>query len=258
MILRVLILPLLLVSTVATRVSISAENPRVTLSRDHTRLLVMFPPVWLDRTGQPLPEPPPIVSLPYGQTVNLRDTFKKCGVYDAATLAPIWQVDWFEQEQDLLLSDDFRYAARRNIHGAYRGWALAFYDGGKLVRSYNGAQLLTGLKRFIPFTSANWHYRWYENFDLSPDGKRVRLSTARRRVKLFDHRLDLGLQEFYTFDLGTGSMLEQRRSGAWVIWAYVVALLALIIIPPYALKILWRRIRSSLRRPGFPVSPPRA
>jgi hypothetical protein len=204
--------------------------------------------------GNPFLSRPPSSPLPNGQTVNLRDTFKKCGVYDAATLAPIWRVDWFEQEWDLLLSDDFRYAACRNIYAAHTGWAIAFYDQGKLVRSYDCAHLLTGLKRFIPFTTANWHDRWYQDFTLSPDGKSVRLSTARRQIYLFQHRIDFGLQEFYTFDLATGSMLEQRRSGAWVIWAYVVALLALIIIPPYALRFLWQRSRSSLRRPGFPVS----
>src|SRR4051812_14929823 len=82
--------------------SISAQHPRVTLSRDQTKLLVMFPALWLDSAGKPFPEPPPIATLPNGETVNLRDTFRKCGVYDAATLAPIWQVDWFEQEWNLV------------------------------------------------------------------------------------------------------------------------------------------------------------
>jgi hypothetical protein len=228
---------------------ISAENSRATPSPDQTRLLVMLP------TGN-LSDQTPTATLPDGRTVNLRATFAKSGVYDATTLAPIWQVNWFAQPEDLLLSDDFLHAARRNIFGFHSDWALAFYDRGKLIQSYDCAHLLTHMSniRCIPFTTCNWHYRWYEDFDLSNDCSQVQLSTVRRRTYLYGHVIDYGFQEHYTFDLVTGSIVNQRTTGLWRISAYAAATLALILLPPIALRLLWQRAKSSTRlRRGFPV-----
>jgi hypothetical protein len=253
----------LLVFPVIAHAFTSAQNPRVTPSRDHTKLLIMFPPanLWRDAKGNPFPEPPPVATLPNGQTVNLRDKFKKPGVYDAATLAPIWQVDWFAQPEDLLLSDDFLHAVRMNIHGLRSNWALVFYDHGNPVQTYDCPQLLRHLRniRCVPFTSGNWHFVWYDNFHLSNDGTQLELSTVRRQLFLPGHKFDLGYQEHYTFNLVTGAIINQRTTGVWRIATYAAALLAMIVLPLMALRFLWQRSRSSTRlRRGFPVGDPAA
>ena len=198
----------------------------------------------------------PTATLPDGRTVNLRATFAKSGVYDATTLAPIWQVDWFAQPEDLLLSADFLHAARLNIHGFHSNWALTFYDRGNAIQNYDCAHLLTHMSniRCIPFTSSNWHYRWYEVFDLSPDATQLQLSTVRRRTYLFGRVIDFGFQEHYTFDLATGSIVNQRTTGVWRMAVYATTILALVVLPVMAVRLLWHRAKSSTRlRRGFPI-----
>jgi hypothetical protein len=204
----------------------------------------------------PEPNQTPTGTLLDGRTVNLRDTFAKSGVYDAKTLAPIWQVDWFAQPRDLLLSRDFLHAVRRNRFGFHSDWALAFYDRGKLIQSYDCAHLLTHMSniRCIPFTTSDWHYRWYEDFDLNEECSQIQLSTVRRRTYLYGHVIDYGFQEHYTFNLTTGSIVNQRTTGLWRIVAYASGLLALIMLPLIALRCIWQRTKSSTRlRRGFPM-----
>lgn len=182
---------------------------------------------------------PVYFSLPYGKSIVIQETFPKSGVYDSATLAPIWQRDWFALKSDLLWSDDFTDIARLNRFGLTRDWALAFYHEGRLVRRYDCHYLLTGFRHwlFLPSTSWDWHTMWYGRFKL--DGNHIVLSTARRRFYFAGHELDLGLTEHYVFDLSTGTILERSSTGVWRIWFYVVILPVVIFVLVCGLLFRW-------------------
>jgi hypothetical protein len=237
-----------LIFPIGVAAGISAPNSHATLSRDGTRLLVMISTdaKW-DRAAP--------VTLPDGRViVSLGDAFPKSGAYDARTLAPLWQVDWFSFERDIRCSDDFRSVVRSNRQGMRSNWALAFYRDGSLIRTYACAELLTGLRQCLPYETWDWHTRWYEDFDLNSDGKRIVLSTARRRTFLCDRSIDLGLQEFYTFDLASGAVVTRRTAGAWLVWAYGAAGLAILGTVALALRFVVRSITASRRRRGFPLA----
>jgi len=137
------------------------------------------------------------------------------------------------------------------------GSALTFYDQGRLVRSYNCADPLTGLGHdlFLPLTSACWHTQWYDDFSLNSERTRLNLSTKRRSFLNGARRpIDLEWQEFYTFDIASGAIVEQRIVGRWRAWAYaIMALLLQLVLTPVALRVLWRRRNASSRRRGFSV-----
>lgn len=168
-------------------------------------------------------------------------------------------MNWYAQEEDLLLSDDFLHAVRMNIDGLRSNWALAFYDRGNVVQTYDCPQLLRHLrhKQFIPITFRNWHFVWYDDLKLSQDRTQVELSTVRRQLCLPGRRFDLGFQEHYTFNLVTGAIIDQRTTGAWRLAAYITAALAMVALPILALRFVWQRVKSSSRlRRGFPIVQP--
>ena len=209
---------------------ISAPSSHATLSVDGKRLLVMVSPKSnYDRKH------PVVFSLPSGRSIILHETFSKSGSYDAATLAPIWQCDWFAFKKDLRWSEDFSDVASLNRFGLTSDWALAFYHEGLLVRRYDCQYLLTGLRNcmFLPFTSWDWHSQWYDTFTL--DKNNLVLSTARRRLYLFGHELDLGLKEFYTFDMATGAIITRASVGAWRIWCDVSFIVFALFLMSYGL-----------------------
>jgi hypothetical protein len=228
---------------------ISAPNSSAIVSADGTRVLIML-------STNPQYDQAPTTTLPDGRVINLRDTFTSSGLYDVSTLHPIWRCNWFSLNQDLLWSSDLRYVTRLNRQGFGRDWAIVFYDLGTLEKKYSCDDLLTGLKgeEFLPYSTWDWHRQWYEDFDLSSDGQHVLLSTARRRIHLADWDIDLGLEEFYTFNLADGSIAERQVTGRWYIWAYggVASILALIF--GYVTRWFARKIISSRNRgAGFPV-----
>jgi hypothetical protein len=235
--------------------SISAENSWVAFSADGRQVLVLLSP-YSDSGGSPSDGSPSAI-FPDGQQLALRETFTKSGVYDVATLTPKWQVDWYALQRDVLGSDDMRYVAVINRTGFHRGCAVAFFDRGRLVRAYNCADFLTGMSReeFLPFTSSDWHTQWYDNFALSSDHRSVNLSTARRRINLAGCKISLGLQEFYTFDLATGSITSRRTEGAWLVWTYGAAIMLVaagLVLAARGIWI-WHRNRALRRRVGFLV-----
>jgi hypothetical protein len=252
---RVLILAIVVVNTVVPHALalISAPNSSAQISDDGTRILVMLSPdVAQDRT--------PTFALPDQRVLVLHQVFPSSGVYHLPGFEPVWQGDWFAQSWDLWCSGDLRFLVRRNRFGYQSDWAIAFYDNGKLVRSYACAELLTGLSRAacLPYTSADWHTRWYGDWGLGDDGKTLWLQTARREIWFNGYRIDLGRQEHYTFDLATGRIVERRVTGAWVIWAYALGLglaLVLLVLLLLGIRIAWRRFRAArlMHRPGFPV-----
>ena len=165
-------------------------------------------------------------ALPDGREINIRDTFAKSGCYDAATLAPLWQVEWYTFPYCLGWSPDFSNVARLNIHGIEHDPDFPFTMIGQLTKEYNCNFLLTGLRSpyLLPFSTWDWHTQWYDKFEV--EGNRLALSTVRRRLYIYGFEINLGLQEFYEFDLGTGEVASFRSEGGWVMWVYLLGLLA--------------------------------
>jgi hypothetical protein len=229
--------------TVPARGGISAPNSSLQVSRDGTRFLVMLSPdARYDQTST--------ATLPDGRTINVHDVFSKSGLYNASTLEPVWQVDWFSLQHDLLCSGDLRYVARLNRQGYRSTWAIVFYDGGKETHSYDCRFLLPSMRGewCLPYSTWDWHTQWYEDFDLDADQKNVLLSTARRRTYLMGHAVDLGRQEFYSFDLAHGTLVTRKTTGSWMIWAYGAAFVSLIVALVFAGKWILRRLKAPDRR----------
>lgn len=115
--------------------------------------------------------------------------------------------------------------------------------------------LLTRMRgpRYLPFTTWDWHTKWYDDFELDAGRRNVLLSTARRRVPVTGPDFDLGFQAFYTFDLASGALVSQRSAGAWVLWAYGIALGSLLVVLLFATGWSLRRIGAARYRRGFPV-----
>jgi hypothetical protein len=143
-----------------------------------------------------------------------------------------------------------RYVAVINRFGFQGPWALRFYDEGKLIREYGyKALLMAPRNRFLlPYTQTDWHTAWYDVYDLDPSHRRLQLYTPERRLWFnltewwpYDRRINLGLQEFYTFDLATGTILTRQVVGAWRSWAFLAVFAATLFIIIFAL--LWTRRR---------------
>src|SRR5688572_20905526 len=196
--------------TVPAAASVSGNPSTVSASSDGSRLLVM-------RSPMPTMHPEPPITLPNGRVAAIRDLFNKSGVYDAHTLKPIWQVDWYENEFNLRWSDDFRHVVRVHPQALRSDWGLAFFEDGRLLKAYPSHFLMTGLKShwFVPYTSAGWHSVWCDSVEIDHVRSRVEFSTTRRQFQWNGHTLDLGLQERYTFDLETGVIIKRQITGAW-------------------------------------------
>lgn len=239
---------LLVVGLTVAIAGLSSPGSHAVLSADGKRLLVMVSPVAeFDRAH------PARFLLPDRRSVILHETFSKSGAYDAATLVPIWQCDWYAYKGDLRWSADFTDVAFLNRFGLTSNWALAFYHEGNLVRRYDCQYLLTGLRHplFLPFATWDWHFRWYDTFEL--DKNHLVLSTARRERCLFGYKLDLGLQEFYTFEMSTGNVTTRRVVGAWRVWCYGICIVFALSLIPYGLFRIQRRHRRNDDSDGHPA-----
>ena len=96
----------------------SAPNSHLIPSRDGTTVLVMI-------SSEAPYDQVRDVTLPDGRLVNLRQTFAGSGLYDVATLKPVWRVQWFSFPWELQCSDDLRHVVRLNPKGFPSRWALA-------------------------------------------------------------------------------------------------------------------------------------
>ena len=186
--------------------------------------------------------------LPGGRSVMLHEAFSESGSYDSATLAPFYQVDWFSYRRDLRWSNGFTNIVRLNPFAlggdrfGYAGrWALTFYHEGRLTRRYGSQDLLTGLRHplFFDLATWDWYARWWSQFDAEEN--RLDFSTARRQLHLFGFKLDLGLQEFYRFDLASGAMISRSSTWATAGWGYLAA--TLIILSMITAGLWWFRRR---------------
>jgi hypothetical protein len=99
------------------------------------------------------------------------------------------------------------------------------------------------------------HGTWYQTCEFDSRRNEVRLSTGRREARIAGRSIDLGLQEFYTFDADTGAIVEQRTVGAWVVWAYGAGVVVSVVCATLLFRWLLRRwrMRAVVRSRGFPV-----
>jgi hypothetical protein len=222
--------------------SISAPDSHAQYSPDGKRILVMISnnPGW-DSTRE--------FTLRDGRIVVMREIFPKSGCYDAATLQPIWQVNWFTFSWYLQSSPDFTEVARLFPKAMLGGPALEFYKEGKVVRSYTCDDLLQHLNSyaFVSFTSAGWHHEWYDYRDFRQTGGGLNLSTGRRLFWLMGHGYDLGYQEHYTFDLATGQVRSCTYSGVDQLLMMLTKTAAITIAVPVTCWWLIRWLRRRLR-----------
>lgn len=200
-------------------------------------------------------DPAPTATLPDGRQIDLHKDIPGSGLYDAASLTLLWHVNWYVFECDLFTSPDLRYIAKFDRLRYPKTAGITFLDQGVQTKSYAANQLLTSLNShyFLHFSSWDWHEVWYDDVVFEGDGKTISLSTARRRFRFCDMELDLGLQEFYTFDLQTGEMLTKKVSGRWVRWAYIGSAAALLISMVCGIRWLWRKLQRLRAGRGFPV-----
>jgi hypothetical protein len=191
-----------------------------------------------------------------GSAITLRDVFPKSGCYDAITLEPIWQVDWFAFNWNLETSADFTHVVWLHEKAMKGGAALEFYTNGELVRAYRCLDLLKHMNSalLLDFTSANWHSEWYDwrSFQLA-GCDRLYLSTGRRQFWMSGHQFDLGYQEHYTFDLATGEIREITYTGVDRLIIVIIELVALVIGAPLISFWLIRRLVRRIRRARIPA-----
>jgi hypothetical protein len=222
----------------------SEQLATATFSADGTSVIVMVP---LDQRDE-LRRPDVFVNA-HGEAAFTTDVFPQSGLYDIATLEPIWLVDWYSLPGDMTLSRDASLVVRHERRGMTRGWALKFYRDGQLVRTYTCDELLQNFRShaFLHFQSWDWHFRWYEGFEFA-EGDVLHVTTARRALRFVGWTIDLGYHEHYRFDMRTGEMLSCRYAGlnrlAIVLALPIVALSVTVI----ALKQLWRIARRRLGR----------
>ncbi len=169
-----------------------------------------------------------IITLNDGNSIDIQDKFPKSGLYDSATLRPIWQFDWFASDELMRCSNDFMDIAIINRSAMSSDWAIRFFHRGSIVRSFDINAILTGLKsqRFFRFSSWDWFFVWYERFDI--EDNQLVLTTARRRLEFPGFEIDLRLQEFCRFDLQTGSIISRTSVGGWYVWVSGTIISAII------------------------------
>jgi hypothetical protein len=223
--------------------AISSPDSHARYSRDGKRILVMISNnlAW-DGTRK--------FVLQDGRVVIMRDAFPKSGCYDAQTLGPIWQVNWFAFEWELRTSDDFTQIVRLYPKAMSGGPALDFYTNGNLIRSYGCRDLLRNLNStaFVNFTSGGWHYQWYDHERYNLSGiNQVNLDTGRRIFWIFRRGYDLGYQEHYTFDLASGKILACTYSGIDTLVIVIAKLAAAAVGGLLMLAWLLRRIGRCIR-----------
>ncbi|MES2707421.1 MAG: hypothetical protein V4726_12560 [Verrucomicrobiota bacterium] len=176
----------------------------------------------------------------------LFDTFKKSGVYDSSTFAPVWLVDWYAYDFELVSSPNLEDLVRVNRYGMEQDWGLAFYHQGLLTRRYSCDELLRSLnsKIFFRNTSANWHTDWYDTFGSNRD--MLVFTTQPRLLGLADKRLNLGMQDSWVFSLRDGQVLGNKTMGTARFLGFILGLVVMLLTPFG----IWLLRRGRRRRPG--------
>jgi hypothetical protein len=144
----------------------------------------------------------------------LRAKWPVSGMYrNDGSADPLWTVDWYAYKVDV--PSDGEHVIRYTSGGwSWKGEpALAFYQHGELVRSYQIPELVT-------FPALIGHGGWLSE---------AHLDDASRTVTV---RTELG--ERYVFDVSTGEMVSRFRP----LWYAAVALVAGLVGIGY---LVWRR-----------------
>jgi hypothetical protein len=228
------------IAPMAARGGISAPRSSAVFSADGSKVLVM-------RSPFPGGDTRPSITFPDGRIVDVHSTFPQSGVYYVMGFKPVWQATLFALDWDYICSDDLEHVVVMNRFARKSGAAITFYNRGIPVASYDCKSLLhsfTG-ERFLPYSTWDWHYMWYDRLRLASDHQSVELSTARRHLWLGFFDLDLGVQEFYTFDITTGSM---RRQHSTLVRALVIGLAEVLSILSVLVVSLWFTVRWTRRR----------
>ena len=152
--------------------------------------------------------------LPDGRSVDVGTTFPESGVYEVASLKPLYTWNWYAHPEDVAVSADVSSFAVINFSALDTGKdALFFYHLGKSVRNYPVGELVKafGSEAFLEKSNFDGlHRKWHDDFEAR--GNILHLSTAKRRH-------GLGYQEKYRFDLTTGEMLSSEEGGLRVLMA---------------------------------------
>jgi hypothetical protein len=170
-------------------------------TRDGTHLFVMLSPAPLaNDSGNAR-------TLPNGKSINLREYFPASGLYRNDSTDPIWTADWYGEHWLVRLSEDGRYAVLVNQFGdggfgqskfSSLSWGIRFFDRGKQI-SIHHVQDLVDYPSLMPFTSADWHYVWFDwdlhNSDIHNGKWSLATSTHER----------------YQFDVTTGRIVKEYR-----------------------------------------------
>ncbi len=175
------------------------------------------------------------------------------GVYEAHGFRPMWQFKKFALDWDYLCSDDLEQIVIRDRFASGAAAAITFYDHGNFVRSYSFDELLRTFRgeRFLPYATWNWHNEWYDDLSLSPDHRSVQVSTAKREFMGFS----LGVQEFYRFDVATGTMTRRHSTLARSIAVLASVILVTLSLAGLTLRWMWRQVKQRWPRRGFPIEP---
>jgi hypothetical protein len=184
-------------------------------------------------------------TLPNGEKVRLRDTFRSSGFYRIGSTTPIWTVKWYAEKGLVNMSEDGRYVVRINRFGGggyggsvQLGWGIGFYDAGVELKAYQVSELVD-YPSLMEFTSYDWHLIWID------------WDSCDRDIHDGVYRLCTSCREKYTFDVTTGSIIEESRY-----WRRVArcTYAALIIIGIVGVSFFYRHRKS--RRLALARNPP--
>jgi hypothetical protein len=146
--------------------------------------------------------------VPEWGTVSLRDTYPASGLYPLHATAPLWTIDWYNEESWTRISPDGRYVVRINKYGGgHYGerptshLAITFYDRNRELKSYAASELVDWLQ-VMQFTFSGWHYLWVGAFDQKVTGPNFWLATT--------------TSDQYLFDVATGEILKESH-----VWRHV-------------------------------------
>ncbi len=221
--------------------AIAAHNDSYFIpSQDGSRLFVMRPSLH-DRRIYPDAREGPYV-LSDGRTVDVATTFPMSGLYDVATLKPLWTWDGYAYQYYFVISDDLSSFAVVQSWALIRNdEALMFFHEGKQVASYRAHELVRAF-RTEPYLESGrddfvYFPVWYD--EMKVEGQSLALTTMPRRYLPF-------YRESYRFDLATGKMTEAHVPSLWLMFGLPALL--------FVATVIWL-IRRARHRRGIGIKP---
>ena len=147
---------------------------------------------------------------------EVQTRYSKSGLYlNDGSVKPLWEIAEYSWEV-FVPSDGVHLAAPAPWPMTASDQALAFYENGKLIRSYRVKDLVD-IPWFLP--GGHQHFDWYKEIKLDDENRRLTVTTRH-----YDR---------YVFDLAGGNIISARRPGR--------ALISFFVITLFFLLIRWRR-----------------